>query len=367
MTCRSGSQTLDFQSFWMKFFPLLFRHDLLLTHDAVAELQARWGAILKVDPQQRRMNYSSEELRPQVEAAFEATRPGWPGARYNSPDVMVAAASADAIRRGDYELILGEMHAGDITVANWVFMGQNPRAEEFVRAIDLDIPETRYLPVISKTQPTLTARTSLGLFSSKDYFLECAFEPAHTPPSRSLKFAEHVLERRDGKLSVRTRDGRLRFDPVELMGSVMSTLVINSVKLLPPAAHMPRITIDRLAVIRESWSFSPADIEFALEKDDAARFVAARRWGRDHGMPRLVFIKTPTEMKPFFLDFESPVYVNNFAKMIRRSLKAESGAKLKNPHIIVSEMFPTPEQVWLPSADGNCTSEFRFVTLDMKR
>ncbi len=72
-------------------------------------------------------------------------------------------------------------------------------------------------------------------------------------------------------------------------------------------------------------------------------------------------------MKPFFLDFESPIYVDNFAKMIRRSLKATAAAKPKSPYITVSEMLPTPEQVWLPDAGGNCTSEFRFVTLDMKR
>jgi hypothetical protein len=47
-----------------------------------------------------------------------------------------------------------------------------------------------------------------------------------------------------------------------------------------------------------------------------------RTWWRGTGLPHQVFVKVPGEVKPFFVDFDSLVYVNLLAKSLRR-LQAE--------------------------------------------
>jgi hypothetical protein len=155
------------------------------------------------------------------------------------------------------------------------------------------------------------------------------------------------------------------------LSGALTSLVLTALKILPPAPHTPRVTFDRLVVSRETWNFSPSELAFARETDEAERFVAARRWMQAHGLPRLVFVKTPAEVKPFFVDFESPTFVNILAKMVRHCLPGAGPsphrANLTEGRIIISEMLPTPEQTWLKDLDGvPCTSEFRFVALDLK-
>ncbi len=79
-------------------------------------------------------------------------------------------------------------------------------------------------------------------------------------------------------------------------------------------------------------------------------------------MPRFVFVKVASEQKPCFIDFDSPIYVDIFAKLIRRDMARDA----QDVSITVSEMLPEPDQTWLPDAEGNqYTSELRFVAVDL--
>ena len=137
-----------------------------------------------------------------------------------------------------------------------------------------------------------------------------------------------------------------------------------ALELLPEMQHSPRVTIDQLVVRRESWRFAPADLPFAFEESEVRRFVGARRWARAHGVPRFAYMRSSLEVKPIYIDFESPVAVNIFAKMVRRAKEHISGtASLK-----FSEMLPTLEETWLTDVVGNrYTSEIRLVAVDQRR
>jgi hypothetical protein len=138
--------------------------------------------------------------------------------------------------------------------------------------------------------------------------------------------------------------------------------------MVPTEKHMPRVTIDRLVVNRETWRFSPAELEFAYEKQEAHRFLGARRWAKENDLPRFIFYKSPVEVKPCFLDLESPIYVNLFARVVRNTQQksGETKGSEKTDQIIVSEMLPTPDQAWLSDANGRrYTSELRLVVLDL--
>ncbi len=78
-------------------------------------------------------------------------------------------------------------------------------------------------------------------------------------------------------------------------------------------------------------------------------------------MPRFVFVKTPVERKPFYVDFHSPVYVDMLARSVRR---ARDG-KQADQTITVVEMVPDINQTWLLDAEGNSyTNELRIVAVD---
>jgi hypothetical protein len=368
---RSGSRIVDAASFWLMTRETILDFDKGPVGEIMKMLQERWAAILDIQPGKRRLEFTSEQLTAMVWEAFHAPRPGWKLACYNSPDVMIVASSADAINRGEFQLILGELHLAAITVASWIFVAQHPSPEDLLRAVESDLPDPLVIPVLSKHEPGVTARTSLAFASPKDYFFEYSLEPSGAPAGRILPIGGLVVEKLEEGLVIRTRDGRLKFDVIEFLGSSLSNFVINCFKLIKPDAHTPRVTIDRLVVCRESWSFAPSEIQFANEKDEAERFVSARRWARKHDMPRFVFVKTPSEDKPCFVDFCSPIYVNILAKLIRRNIaerKEHPELARSAGSILVSEMLPAPDQTWLPGAQGEqYTSELRLVTVDMAK
>jgi hypothetical protein len=370
LTRKSGSPVVEAVAFYEKLRPLVFSGESAIHKTVLKDFYKRWSQILQVDSKERQVSLSSVELRPRVLSAFAAPRAGWPYARFHSPDLMIAAASPAAIRRGDYLFVLGELHPGGISISNGIFVDQHPVPQELFQALERDLPESRVLFIAPKHQPGANARTSLCLINPHDYFLDYSLDSAHFAPQSTLALGNIVFERHNAKLMARTRDGRVAFDAVEFLGFLLTTLSGADLKIAPPARHTPRICIDRLCVTRESWLFSPAEVSFVEEKDEAFRFLAARRWAQDRGMPRFVFVKTPAEVKPFFVDFDSPVLINVFTKMVRRVLSDNHTDPLismpANPLITVSEMLPTPEQLWLTDAEGQFyTSELRMVAVDL--
>ncbi|HEY0763776.1 MAG TPA: lantibiotic dehydratase [Pyrinomonadaceae bacterium] len=367
---KAGSPVVEAAAFYDKVRPLIFTPESPIYHSVLALFHKRWAEILKLDPQAHRLQYSSEELKPRVLSAFPAPRAGWPNARFHSPDVMIEATDQEAIRRGDYQLVLGELHPGEITISNGIFVGQHPSPEELFQALEIDLPESRVLPIASRTQPGGNARTSLLLLTSRDYFLDYSLDSAHIAPQRTLSLGNIVFEKNGAGLIARTRDRRLAFDVMHFMGSALTSIGGADLKVVPPARHTPRITIDRFVVAREAWRFPPSEITFVDEQDEAYRFINARRWAQQHGLPRFVFVKTPAEVKPFFVDFDSPVLINIFAKMVHRTLTGKHSDPLvslpPNPKITISEMLPTPDKCWLPDAAGqHYTSELRMVVVDL--
>ncbi|HEY9404142.1 MAG TPA: lantibiotic dehydratase [Pyrinomonadaceae bacterium] len=362
LTHRTATPTLEGNSFMAQAQTTLTRERVGFDRALVEEFQKQWSETLSVPEGARRVSYSSEELEPRVRASFAAPRAGWSSARYHSPDVMIEASSVEAIRRGEYRFVLGELHLGVNTLGAAFFHEQHPAPEELIRAVDSDLPEPRLERLRGHSEPKLNSRSLIALIAPKDYHLALSADTFGAPAAQTVTIGSLVVERQDGELMLRTRDGGLKYELVEALGGLLSNLSFNSFRLLEPRAHTPRITIDRLVICRETWRFAPAEMAFAHEKDEGARFIAARRWAREHGMPRFVFTKSPIEVKPFYVDFASPIYVNIFAKVVRRTLELGGDDSL----ILVSEMLPTADRSWLPDHEGqHYTSELRIVALDL--
>ena len=358
---RLGTTTVDAVTFWLTAQPLLFGADGPRPIDKIpALLQERWSRVLSVPHDGRKhVDYTSEEVRPRVLAAFDAPPLSWKQAFYHSPDVMIAASSAEAIRRGDFLFVLGEMHLAGNTLAGALFVAQHPAPEDLLRFVTSDYGEPKVSMIVSKSWPNQTLRTVNALIPVHDQLVAAMHDSICPQGREAVPVGELLVENVAGELVMHTRDGRVRFDLMEALGEPLSVLAVNSFKVVAPAAHNPRITVDRLVISRESWSFPAEELDFAFEKDEASRFLAARRWARAQELPRFAFVKSPAEVKPVYVDFASTIYVSMLAKLIRRTAE-QSGSS-----ITFTEMLPRTDQTWLPDADGHTyTSEFRVVAVD---
>jgi hypothetical protein len=359
---KTGSRVVSAADFWIKCDRFFFKEGNHFAENILPRFQQRWAEVLRFAPEARQVKFSYEQLRLRVEEAFACPGPGWSHARYQSPDVMIAASSVEAIRRNEFELTIGEVHLGVNCINSGLFIAQHPQMEDLHEAITADFAQPRLVPVTPKNWPMMTARTHFEFVSPRNYRLLISPDACGVTPSKGLPISELVVEDRDGQLVLRTTDGRLQFEIVEGFGEFLSSLVVNFFHPLPPLRHTPRITIDRLTIAREAWRFEAAELSFAFETDEVKRFVGARCWKHEFELPRFVFIKSPVEQKPLYVDLDSPTLINIFAKIVRRTKESKDA----NRFITVTEMYPAHDNLWLPDAEGNrYTNELRLVALDL--
>lgn len=320
----------------------------------LTELQERWAKLLPLDSPERRVTLDIRELALRVRDAFPARESTVPCPLHQSPDVMIAAVGADAIARGDYRFVLGEIHAGAVTQMQTLLLRLHPHPEELVKAVETDAGRPRVR--VTWSEPSRDAFVS---FSKRDFELSCNTAAPTRPPERVLRIADLVAHATSDSIWVRTRDGAHRFHVLDLFYHQLLAWAPPRLKLFRPTAHGPRITLDNFVFKRESWSFAAADPPFAAEKNDAARFRAARAWARTHGLPRRIFMRFPHRKKPVYADLESPAFVDLVAHFWRAALR-EGG---EGP-VTVIEMLPGLDETWLVDAHGNrYTSELRLTAV----
>lgn len=346
-----GSATIDYVRFF-EAAELLFgdpRKEHPVTAPIARELQARWRALLAFEPGEPRVRRASADLARGVAETFAAPCAGWPGARYHSPDLQIAASGLEALARGELAIVLGELHAGTNTVPP--LLRVHPAPGEAAGWYDLDIPEPR-VDFVSRGRNE--ARADGGCLAGRDFDVEVGSAISHRDRDHVLAIGDLVVDELGGELVVRTRDGAHSFDIVAFHERQIATATINHFRVLAPAPHLPRIAIDNLVISRERWTFDTAGLAFAQADTAGERFIRARRWARDAGLPRWVFYSVPDETKPVFLDFASPLLVEILVKHLR-----------KVPAVTVTEMLPALDELWLEDATRRTyTSELRMVVVD---
>jgi Lantibiotic dehydratase, N terminus len=328
------------------------------------EFMKKWAAIIAVPADTREVCCDYDDLMPLVDEAFAAPGPGWAEARYFCPDVMASATNLNALHNGEFTLVLGEVHMAINTMDSNCFVTQHPDREDLVSSVDEDFPGPRLLLALPKESPAgLTVRTHPALVRDRDILVEVTHHTvAADRPGLVLGRDVEVVET-GGTVWAKLPGGEV-FEFLDLFAEMLKSMVVNRFQLLfANRPHTPRVKVDHLVVSRESWRFNSADLDFAAEKDEAARFVRTRRWASALGIPRYVFVKSNAAEKPVYVDFTSPVYVNALAKMVRRTNANERLPEDKT--ITVVEMLPAHNHLWLADHEGNrYTSEFRFTWVD---
>jgi hypothetical protein len=364
LKAKTGKAEIDLLQFWTVSESLLLDPRKRLSNSLIPELQRRWVQILGEIPMEKHVvNYRSQDLKAVAEEVFATPRAGWQLARYHSPDVMIAASDTEAINRGDYSFVLGEVHVTSNTLRYAFMTAQHSNPQELIEAMSRDMASPGVLPVLSRQWPRVTNRTSLAVYSPQDYHLEISPQLSNRPRSCVIPISNLVVENSEDSLIVRTLDGRLSFDVVEFFGEILAFTTAHALEFIDGGKHIPRLVIDRLVISRESWSFQAEELKFIEEKDEHERFLEVRRWMRKHGLPRFTFAKVPGEVKPIYVDFDSLIYVEMLIKMIRRTL---AGDRADEP-ITVTEMLPRPDELWLRDHEGHqYTGELRIVAHDLK-
>jgi len=351
-TASNGAASVDYLTFWTHakaHFPEDKRPSQHV-EQAAAELRERWGTLIAIDETTQRIDLSAATLAAPAHDVFAAPHPGWPSARYHSPDIMIAARSIDEIVSGAATFVLGELHPSVCTIHHLAQKESDDRSA-MIRARETDFPSPIPAMVYAKENAT---RADHMWVSRQDIDIELGATRSWRPRTNVLAVGSLIVERRGHQLVVADRDGGRSFEIIEFFGSFLNAAIANDFDLFTFTNHLPRVTVDDVVIARERWRVEPTTLEFASCEAPAQQFVLARTWARSLGLPRWVFVKIPEEPKPIYVDFDSPLFVDMLAKLVRKASRMS-----------VTEMLPTPEHAWLPDADGGgYTCELRIVCVD---
>jgi hypothetical protein len=360
LAAETGACRLPFPMWWSRARHLIFDPRSPLLGEVKGRLQDRWAAILGDLDAARRRSYAAGELAPLVECAFAAPAPGWRSACYHSIDLLIGAPDVGSIQSGDCQYVLGELHVGCNTLRTACLAGQHPDLDQLLRATSDDLPGALVLPVGSRRG--ISPRVANMFVRPEDLRLVLTKDICGVPPDRSLPLGSLVVEGAGSSVVVHTRDGRLHFDILELLGDLIMVWTLQHFQILPAGRHRPRVEFGPLVVTRESWTFDSGELPFVSLRPESRRFLEVRRWVLANDLPRFVFAHIPGERKPFYVDLESLPSIDVFCRAIRRG-------DTEGPRpVTVTEMLPDPGSVWLPDAEGRRhTCELRIVLVDQLR
>ncbi|ABP55491.1 lantibiotic dehydratase [Salinispora tropica] len=110
--------------------------------------------------------------------------------------------------------------------------------------------------------------------------------------------------------------------------------------------YTPRIVVAGVVLQRARWR-----VRLPERADDAyGQWLALHRIRAQHRLPRHVYVRHPAEPKPLYVDFADPMAVLDLAR-------------LAPADVVVSEMLPTPEQLWWRPDDQPHCAELRLGTV----
>jgi hypothetical protein len=329
---------------------------------ATAELQRRWAEVLRLPPGVRRHRVRAADIADPVRRCFASASPPWVGARVHSPDVMIAARSAEAANRGEYALVLGELHVAFNTVESRNLVEQSADPGRLLAMAETAVGAGRVVVVAPREWPRVNSRTCppTALLSPRYVYVAIGDDDTSNIPGPVLPIGGLEVGPGTAGLAVRCRSSRREFRLADVVGDYLSGVAVNGFRMMPPQPHTPRVMIDRLVVARETWRMPLGECDWARETDERRRYLRMRQWVHDLGLPRQVFWSVDTEIKPIYADFTSIALTTVFANSVRRAVQAGAGGLL-----VLSEMCPSTDELWLVDAAGAAyTSELRLVVTD---
>jgi Lantibiotic dehydratase, N terminus len=318
-----GGRRVPLPEFWLRTEPLFGEE---IVQSVAAELRERMRKFWLLGPR-----VSVDDARAFVARYFRAPCPGWPGARHHAPDLMFDVPSVEALLAGEGTPILSELHPGVTPFTTLSVLSLCPVREELEEEWERDFPE----PLVSPIPWEEFARSTHDARLAKRHYHLDLGDPfaSDRPPSQVLRSADFNVVESDGRLLAVSR--RHRFDLLTVFERRIKLRAATAFSLGDGADVSPRRSLGDLVLQRAQWRVAPDRIG---ELD----------------LPERVYVRVPSEIKPIYVDFRSPVSREMLTRFTHDA-----------PYATISEMLPGPEGLWLRDAEGRrYTSELRLIATD---
>ncbi|WP_164018284.1 lantibiotic dehydratase [Pyxidicoccus trucidator] len=269
-----------------------------------------------------------------------------------SVDLLVGARDAEAWSRGEYELVMGDVHDTAL-VWGWALQFHEARGR-------VESAMVRALGTLSRPVPLVTVLASrrTGLLPSEFPGPVVELGGVSARASAWKLPMDDLFVESDGK-TARLLSKRLGSEVClyngELESLVHTAFALPRIRPLRVSlgAHTPRLTLGGVVVQREQWRLGAEEREALLAcRDDRARLRAAVGVWEARGMPDCVFAKFKDERKPVLVDVRSPPLLRVFLNLLEQK-----------EEVLLSEMRPAPDQLWLQGPGGRHTVELRCTLL----
>ena len=280
---------------------------------------------------------------------------------YPSADLQLAASSAEAIERGDYQWILAELHP-PIAMLHHCMYWSCPDKESLSRALastTFSRPNFHF----GFFAADFTAHTTVRLFDALPELSNFVAPERANPKWKKISpaDAEVYVDKPTGDVGVR------KIDNHEHLGSFARAWVI-PLGFHPfqfgMAPHTPRLRCGKVVVQRRSWTVR-ADELIPGDYTGVSRHLvlAVEKLRAEKNLPRFIYIR-PTEQalrrsgaegrdkdtKPVFVDLEGYLFLEIFHRWL-----------VKAGEIEVTEMLPDPEHLFWKESDGRHSFELRTL------
>lgn len=284
-----------------------------------------------------------EISREQIERVLAPFLPSDEHILLASPDVLLAASSRDALRTGELDVIVGEIHWGLQLFGNLCcFVADRPGLLGAAREWLSRSPASSAL-----------VNVALGNRFGKMCFLEVMPRTLEisgpAAPERLILRPSDLSVTRDGHLQLAATGERVTLLSGDLEGRVYTPFAPPALRLptIRLGERTPRIRIGRAIVQRATW-WVPAQDFAAIQRLPAAdHYLALVSCFARRGIPDRVFARLEHEPKPLHVDIGSP----HLADMLIRAVRAGE--------VKLTEMLPGPDALW---QEGR-PCEFRFAFL----
>ncbi|MEV0327373.1 lantibiotic dehydratase [Micromonospora echinospora] len=281
-----------------------------------------------------------------------------------NPDLMVAADGVDALLRGDYLAVVGDLHAAEEGLSHSMFAPWVTAACPSGNLGERVAAAYRTLLGPDEDLADVTHRHRNKHYARVD--LPCLDVEAADPSPRAVRHRVRLHELMVGagpgglRLHLPGSDRGLRLTSPPLYWQGVRTRNpfaafsfpqrVDGVPLpLGDRPYLPRLVRGRVVLQRAMWGLPATEFH---GRDWYAGFTAVQRLRARHRLPRHVYVTFPQETKPVYCDLDSPLLVRQVSRLAR----AAAGGR-----VVLSEMLPAPDRLWLTGSRGKVTAELRYA------